>query len=262
VANPSAAAETHVPGGLMIAQGGYALELAEAEVAPGDVRVEFTVSGPDGRPLTSYDVQHERRLHLIAVRRDLTGFQHVHPVLSADGVWSATLDVTAGDWRLFADFKPSGADPLTLGADLAVAGDYRPATPVAPSRTAQVDDYSVTLEGALTAGADSRLTLSVERNGEPVTDLEPYLGAYGHLVVLRAGDLAYLHVHPEGAPGDGSTEPGPDVEFTASVPSNGTYHVFLDFRHRGVVRTAAFTLPTRGHDAPGPAHPGDAHTDH
>ena len=80
------------------------------------------------------------------------------------------------------------------------------------------------------------------RDGEPVTDLEPYLGAYGHLVALRGGDLAYLHVHPEGVPGDGVTEPGPDVVFFAEVPSPDRYHLYLDFKHEGVVRTAAFTV--------------------
>ena len=74
------------------------------------------------------------------------------------------------------------------------------------------------------------------RDGEPVTDLEPYLGAYGHLVALRAGDLAYLHVHPEGGRGP--------VAFRAEVPSEGAYHLFLDFKHDGVVRTAAFAVGT------------------
>ena len=86
------------------------------------------------------------------------------------------------------------------------------------------------------------LTLTVSRHGAPVTDLQPYLGAYGHLVTLREGDLAYLHVHPGGEPGDGQTKPGPDVEFGAEVPSAGRYHLYLDFRHDGVVRTAPFTL--------------------
>ena len=89
----------------------------------------------------------------------------------------------------------------------------------------------MTLDGDLTAGDEAELTLSVTRDGEPVTDLEPYLGAYGHLVALRAGDLAYLHVHPEGAPDDGVTEPGPDVVFFAEVPSAGRYHLYLDFKH-------------------------------
>ncbi len=240
-----------IPGGLMVSQDGYTLELAEEQVQPGnDVGVAFTISGPDGQPVTAYDVEHEKQLHLIAVRRDFTGFQHVHPVLGADGTWTTDLDLTSGQWRVYADFKATGADPLTLGADLAVSGDYEPVTLPTEARTAEVDGYTVTIEGDLEAGADAELTLSVSRDGKPVTDLEPYLGAYGHLVALRAGDLAYLHVHPDGAPGDGSTEPGPEVVFYAAVPSPGSYHLYLDFKHQGVVRTAAFALET---------HPEHAH---
>ncbi len=231
----------------MVSQNGYTLELAEQQAAPGrDVKVSFTIHGPDGHPVTDYDIEHDKRLHLIAVRRDASGFQHVHPDLSPEGVWSTRLDLTAGQWRLYADFKAAGADPLTLGADLAVPGVYRPADRSTTSRTAHVDDYTVTVDGDLTAGADAKLTLSVSRDGEPVTDLQPYLAAYGHLVALRDGDLAYLHVHPDGAPNDGTTKPGPDVVFYAAVPSAGVYHLFLDFQHRGVVRTAEFTLSAAG----------------
>ncbi|GAA3828498.1 hypothetical protein [Nocardioides panacisoli] len=239
-------ADAHaVPGGLQVSQDGYTLDLAHGTVRAGAARpVAFTITGPDGEPLTAYDVQHEKRLHLIAVRRDLTGFQHVHPVLT-DGVWRTDLALTAGDWRLIADFAPAGAEPLALGADLAVAGDYRPAERRPESRTATVGDYRVTLHGDLAAGEDALLTLTVTEDGRPVTDLQPYLGAYGHLVALREGDLAYLHVHPDGEPGDGSTDPGPDVVFHAEVPSAGRYHLYLDFRHRGVVRTAAFTVAAR-----------------
>jgi hypothetical protein len=244
-----------IPGGLMVSQDGYTLQLAEERTQPGaDVGITFTITGPDGQPVTAYDVEHEKQLHLIAVRRDFTGFQHVHPELGADGTWTTELDLTSGQWRVFADFKATGADALTLGADLAVNGDYVPATLPTESRTAEVDGYAVTIEGDLAAGGDAELTLSVSRDGEPVTDLEPYLGAYGHLVALRAGDLAYLHVHPDGAPGDGRTEPGPDVVFYAAVPSPGGYHLYLDFKHDGVVRTAAFALETHGAEGTGSEH--------
>ena len=237
--------EAKPPGGLMVSQDGYTFTLADQQARPGrDVGVSFTIDGPSGKLVTEYDVEHEKRLHLIAVRRDFTGFQHVHPELGSDGVWSTNLDLTAGQWRLFADFKAADADALTLGTDLAVDGNYRPAEPADESRTAKVDGYTVTLDGELTPGADSKLTLDVSRDGKPVTDLQPYLGAYGHLVALRAGDLAYLHVHPEGTPEHGTTKPGPDVVFYAAVPSDGTYHLYLDFKHDGVVRTAAFTVST------------------
>jgi hypothetical protein len=82
----------------------------------------------------------------------------------------------------------------------------------------------------------------------PVTDLQPYLAAYGHLVVLRQGDLAYLHVHPDGEPGDGRTKAGPNIVFYAEVPSAGTYRLYLDFKHGDVVRTAEFTVVAGGHE--------------
>jgi hypothetical protein len=237
-----------LPGGLMVSQDGYTFALTNARAQAGnDVPVTFTITGPDGQPVTAYDVEHDEDLHLIAVRRDFTGFQHVHPTLDADsGLWSIDLDLTAGQWRLFADFTATGAEATTLGADLTVSGTPELAAPGPDSRTAEVDGYTVTLDGELTPGADAELTLNVSKDGRPVTDLEPYLGAYGHLVALREGDLAYLHVHPDGTPGDGSTEPGPDVVFFAEVPSASRYHLYLDFKHDGVVRTAAFTVTAEG----------------
>jgi hypothetical protein len=236
-----------IPKGLMVSQHGYSFRLHETSVSPGTtVPVSFTIEGPDGSPVTEYDEEHEKELHLIAVRRDFSGFQHVHPVRAEDGSWATTLDLTAGQWRLFADFKARGAEAVTLGNDLAVRGAYKPTAPVAEARTATVDGYTVTLDGELIPGEEARLTLRVTRDGAPVTDLEPYLGAYGHLVALRSGDLAYLHVHPEGTPGDGETEPGPDVVFFAEVPSPDRYHLYLDFKHEGVVRTAAFTVTGSG----------------
>jgi hypothetical protein len=212
--------------------------------------VSFTVTGPDGAPVTAYDVEHEKQLHLIAVRRDLTGFQHVHPVLDPDtGAWTVPLDLSPGAWRLLADFTPSGGPALVLGADLLVAGEFAPEALGADASTAGVDDYRVELDGEPTAGAETVLTLRVERDGAPVTDLQPYLGAYGHLVALRDGDLAYLHVHPDGAPGE--VPAGPEVVFHTEFPTAGRYRLFLDFRHGGVVRTAAFTVTVPAGDAHG-----------
>ena len=231
-----------VMGGLMVSERGYTLALTADQLPAGSsTPVGFRVLGPDGRPVTAYDETHDEDLHFIAVRRDMTGFQHVHPELAGDGTWTTALELTPGDWRLFADFTPSGGQKLTLGADLAVAGDYVPQRLPAPAPVATVDAYTVALDGDLVAGQESELTLSVSRDGRPVTDLEPYLAAYGHLVALRDGDLAYLHVHPAGEPGDGATRPGPDITFSATAPSVGDYRLFLDFQHEGVVRTAEFS---------------------
>jgi hypothetical protein len=247
-ANPASAT---IPGGLQISQGGYTLVPETTTVAPNKrTDFRFTISGPDGKAVTRFTPLHGKRLHFIVARRDLSGFQHLHPT-EADGVWSVPLTLpTAGTYRGFTDIRPEGAKAqLTLGMDLFAPGDDRPQALPTPSRTAHVGDYAVTLAGGLVPGRAGRLTLSVTKNGKPVTDLQPYLEAYGHLVVLRQGDLAYLHVHPDGEPGDGTTRPGPGITFVAEAPSAGTYRLYLDFQHQGTVRTAEFTVTTGGRPA-------------
>jgi hypothetical protein len=260
-----------VPGGLQVAQDGYRLTPTVTGLPVGSpAPFTFRITGPDDKPVTAYTPTHDKDLHLIAVRRDLTDFQHVHPRMDADGTWSVPLTATAaGPYRVFADFRPAArAEALTLGVDVAAAGDYRPTPLPVPSRTSTVDSYTVTLASELVPGTASKLTLRVSRHGRPVTDLQPYLAAYGHLVALRDGDLAYLHVHPDGTPGDGRTAAGPDITFYAEVPSAGAYRVFLDFQHGGTVRTAAFTavaggatVPTGTPPAPAPSagHADDGH---
>lgn len=254
-------------GGLQISEGGYTLDLRTPAVTAGHrTDLRFTVRDDDGRALTEYRREHDKELHLIVASRDLLTYRHLHPTRAADGTWSVPVDLPrAGGYRVFADFTPAkkGAENLTLGADLAVSGSYRPQELPPADRTARVDGYDVELTGTLKPGRASELGLRVSRDGKPVTDLQPYLGAYGHLVALRAGDLAYLHVHPHGEPGDGRTEPGPEVSFTATAPSGGSYRLFLDFKHDGVVRTAAFTVRAgaAATDAPTPADGTPEHTD-
>ncbi|WP_436499663.1 hypothetical protein [Actinokineospora sp. HUAS TT18] len=236
-----------LPKGLASSRGGFTFTPTHATLSTGSAQpFSFRITKPGGEALTAFDIEHEKPLHLIVVRRDTSGFQHVHPTMAADGTWTVALNLPqAGSYRAFADFAPTGSEPVTLGVDLTVPGDSVPVE-YRESRVATVDGYEVRLAGDLVSGSSSKVTLSVFKDGKPVDDLQPYLGSYGHLVALRGGDLAYLHVHPEGAPGDGKTRPGPDVVFFAEVPSAGVYRLFLDFRHNGVVRTAEFTLSTNG----------------
>ncbi len=239
------ASAARVPGGLQVSESGYTLDLPARGLTPGRTTLRFAMTGPDGAPVTAYDEEHEKDLHLIAVRRDFSGYQHVHPTMSADGTWTTDVELTPGSWRVFADFAPTGGPALTLGTDVEVAGRYAPADHPGNRTTDTVDGYTVDLVGDLDDGA---VAVRVSRDGEPVTDLEPYLGAYGHLVALREGDLAYLHVHPE----DGDA--GPEVPFAVEVPSAGGYRLFFDFQHEGVVRTAELAVRSNGQDAPADDH--------
>ncbi|GGW71871.1 hypothetical protein [Streptomyces xantholiticus] len=264
----SGGGETSLPGGLQIADQGFALDLKTPRVEAGKAsELRFAIVDQDaGRNVTDFRREHGKELHLIVASRDLTTYRHLHPVRAEDGTWSTRVELPkAGGYRVFADFAPAAKDSgLTLGADLAVAGASNPQPLPRSERKATVDGYEVTLKGDLRPGTGSELKLSVAKDGRAVTDLQPYLGAYGHLVALRSGDLAYLHVHPNGEPGDGRTKPGPEISFTATAPSKGSYRLFLDFQHEGKVRTAAFTVQTgvaaaqqpepEGHESSGHQH--------
>lgn len=258
------AAQPDQPAGLVSSRGGYTLTPTSTTLTPGATEnFAFQITGPAGTPVTRFDVEHEKRMHLILVRRDTSGFQHLHPRMDAGGTWTVPLTVRRpGTYRVFADFTPSGGTGLTLGTDLFAPGPFAP-QPHGPARVANVGGYQVRLDGDLVPGKTSEVTLTVTRDGTEVTDLQPYLGAYGHLVALRQGDLAYLHVHPHGEPGDGSTTPGPRITFSAEVPTAGTYRLFLDFKHGNTVRTADFTVQAGRAATPGQATPppatGDGH---
>ncbi|MFI2371299.1 hypothetical protein [Streptomyces sp. NPDC018833] len=256
-----------LPGGLQVSEAGLTLDLRTQRVeADRAAELRFAVvDDKSGRIVTAYRRAHGKELHLIVASRDLTTYRHLHPVRAADGTWSVPVRLPkAGGYRVFADFTPAakGARGLTLGADLAVSGRAEPEPLPARSTTATVDGYQVSIRGDLRPGAGSELVLSVAKDGRPVTDLQPYLGAYGHLVALRSGDLAYLHVHPNGEPGDGTTQPGPEISFTATAPSKGAYRLFLDFRHEGKFRTAAFTLHAGGPAAGQPPAGGEEEPGH
>lgn len=251
---------TAMPGGLQVSEHGYTLALARTTLPTGTTRLSFRIIGPDGKPVTDFAREHEKELHLIVVRRDLSGYQHLHPVRDADGRWTTDVRFTPGTWRVLADFRPTKHAAMTLGADVDVAGAVRHTPLPEPASSTTVEGYTITLKGALRQGNDGTLDLTVRKGGRPVTDLEPYLGAYGHLVTLRSGDLGYVHVHPEGEPGDGKTASGPTVSFHATAPSAGTYRLYLDFKHDGVVRTAEFTVRTAGAHTPEEPVPSGADT--
>jgi hypothetical protein len=217
-------------GGTAASARGYTL------VVTGRDPFTFHIQGPDGHPATRFAMEREKRLHLIAVRHDLSGFQHVHPSMAPDGTWTVPLTLTGG-YRVYADFAAldgSGRQNLVLGTDIS-AGDGPPVPLPAPSTVDTVDGLTVSYAGSLTAGVVEPLLFRVTRSGAPVA-VQPYLGAYGHLVMLRQADLGYLHVHPEPGLAEGA------AKFWVVAPSTGTFRMYLDFQVDGTVHTAQFTV--------------------
>ncbi len=219
--------------GLASTAGGFTfVPSTDALVAGRPTSYEFSIADEDGHAVTEFDVEHTKRMHLIVVRRDFVGFVHDHPVMAADGTWSTTLDLNdPGAYRVYADFVVDG-DKHTVGTDLFVPGTFDPQPLPRPATTDDAGDgYEVELDGELVVGQESELEFTIRRDGEVLTDIPDYLGAKGHLVALRDGDLAYLHVHAD----------EDRLAFEADFPTAGPYRLFLQFEHGGQVRTASFT---------------------
>jgi hypothetical protein len=224
--------------GLAVADDGLRVVVEDPELPRGrEQTLRFRIVDERGETVRDFDVEHEKRMHLILARRDLTGFQHLHPEQAADGSWSTPVRLqAAGSYRLFADFAHDG-EAQTLATDLRVDGDADLEALPAPAATAVSDGgYDVRLDaGDAGPGEEADLRFTITRDGEPVRT-EPYLGAGGHLVALREGDLAFLHVHPLAED---------SVEFAATFPTEGRYRLFLQFQHEGHVQTVAFTHEVR-----------------
>jgi CopC domain len=229
--------------GMAVSAGGYTLQPERRGQAAGAaVDYRFRIVGADRQPATRFAVVHDKPLHLVVVGRDLSGYQHLHPTMAPDGTWSVPLKLARpGGYRVYADFSVTAPDgtqlPLVLGVDHHVPGAHTPAAlpPAAPQATA--GPFAVSTQGTPTVGVSAPMLFRVSRTGAPgPSRLERYLGAYGHLVVVREGDLGYVHVHPETELVDGA------VKFWLTAPSTGRYRAFFDFQVAGKVHTAEYTM--------------------
>jgi len=204
--------------GLGVEQDGYRIVHQRGTFTAGRVgNYGFRIVGPDGETVRGFDVEHERRLHLIVVGRGADApFLHLHPRQLADGSWTVPLTLPVnGSYRAFADFTVDG-ERRTLAIDLHAAGGPAPA-----SVATWDSSYVVKLRQQ-----GERLVFDVRGDRGPV-ETQRYLGAGGHLVVLREGDLAYVHAHAE----------EDELAFDVPFPSPGRYRLYLQFKVGGVVET-------------------------
>ncbi|WP_143088917.1 hypothetical protein [Paenibacillus sp. UNC496MF] len=209
--------------------------------------LRVTITDAAGKPDAGLQVNHEKKLHLIVVSQGLSTFLHLHPAETAEpGVFEG--DVTfpsAGRYKLIADFKPADGAQQWRGAWVQAegGGGTRQTEPALAAdkrleRTADGVAVKLSFDRAPKAGEAVKLAFSFAdaASGEPVRDLQPYLGAAGHVVILGADADDYLHVHAMSAAG------GPVAEFHATFPKPGLYKLWGQFQRNGRVMTVPFVV--------------------
>ena len=188
------------------------------------------------------DVEHTKKIHLIAVSEDLSWFDHIHPEIGADGAYTVKEKFpTPGKYTLFADYKPSGANHTVDYLNVTIAG----AVPTAKTYGADKlvsdagDGFSVKLMpdgGKFATNMAMHINGEVMQNGKPVdvNTLEDYLGAKAHMVVVSLADKKYLHVHP-------SVEGG-KFDLHTTFEKTGIYRGWIQFQSKGKVYTSDFVM--------------------
>jgi putative copper resistance protein D len=221
--------------------------------------VSITVHLEDrkGRPLQGLQTHHERILHTVIIGKDLNVFAHIHPedlgALTSEMLGKATFPLQytfpkAGVYIIGIDFATEdGIYGKT--AYLTVSGQpHMGAATIDLSRTKNFGPYRVVLTSSpkeLKAGEETVLAYLIEKDGMPVTDLQPYLGAPMHLAVVRADLTQFMHTHGV-LPGE--TQPhddhmhamppekfGPEIDAYVVFPTQGIYKIFVQVQHNGKV---------------------------
>ena len=231
---------------------------------PGPARLTFTIRQPSGAALTNYKrgAGPHTGVHLIVVKRDLSTLIHEHPPIAANGRISETVDFPSpGPYRVLVDAYPGAKDAprnFQLHEDVRVGGAYRPRRLAAFTSVQDVGGYRVTLRSPPIHPIQAATMTVTVRNpsGKPVV-FKPWFGALAHAIFFRAGSLDYFHTHVCGPNTPGCTSvlggakvvgrpagPG-QLHVGVLLPIAGTWRLFLQFRDRGRVVTAPFTLRVR-----------------
>ncbi|RKP49857.1 hypothetical protein D7Z26_18675 [Cohnella endophytica] len=219
----------------------WTLEQDQASAASTFIRLK--INKEDGKPIEEFDVNHEKLLHLIVISKDLAYFHHIHPEYKGNGVFEISNDFpSGGEYKLIADFKPTGGDAMTKMEWVRVEGSPAEPVPVVPDadldKVFEGKRVKLTIDN-LEAKKDTTLTFAFkdEKTGEPITDLEPYLGAIGHVVVLSEDGNRYIHVHADDDQGS-----GPEASFETEFPKSGIYKIWGQFQKDNKVFTVSYVV--------------------
>ena len=233
--------------GLADSYGGY-VYLPSVATVPANAPSAFTfhITGPNDHALTRYQAYESKLVVFYLIRSDLTGYRMLDATMREDGTWTVALPALApGSYRTYVTFAApdsSQGTPLlyTLSKPLSVPGHAADTPLPVQAETTTVDGYSLTLSGALKAGASIPLNVDITSGGKPVRYFERYLDGYAHLTAFHSGDAAFAHVLSTGR----SVGTGGNGPLTAQTlfPESGTWRLFVQFEIGGKLHNAAFTV--------------------
>ena len=216
------------------------LTISPRKLAPGEkAKLDFLVRDPwKSRPVTSFQVVHEKLFHMFVVSQDMQFFVHDHPTFQGDG--NFVYDIAfpkPGMYRVLGDFYPDGATPQLIAKTVIVPG-------AAPAPAKLQRDYSTknveNMQVAVTTDPPQPLAgqkTQIYFRLNPADGLEKYLGAWAHMLAGSDDLIDLIHTHPLIADG------GPQVEFSLVFPRAHMYRVWVQFQRKGVVNTAHFDIP-------------------
>lgn len=219
-----------------------------------ETTLRITIRDPEDAPVRSLEIVHEKPLHLLITSADLAWFAHEHPERMPDGTFELRMTFPApGRYTLFHDFTPERVGMQVVAVELTVPGEPPRAVALTPDhdRPKTVDGYTARFSPTppLAALRNSAITISLARDGTPVTDLEPFLGETGHLIIVSEDSVHFVHSHPVATPGSAPGR-GPDVTFLAQCPAPGLYKSWAQFQRGGRIITVPFTFRVQPAGAP------------
>lgn len=220
----------------------YSFKEGKAE-AKKNTTVQIQVKDAKGKLVEKFDITHEKQLHLIIVSKDLSFFNHIHPMYKGNGLFEIKTQFPAGgEYKLYADFVPTGGSATTKSEWVKVEGQIPSPAPIQSDSklTKSIDGKEIMLSiDQLKAGKEATLHFNIKEDTskKPITDLQQYLGAVGHVVILTKDANEYLHVHPME-----EKATGPDAKFMTTFPKSGIYKIWGQFKHRDKVITVPFVV--------------------
>lgn len=213
------------------------------------VTLVFTIKDPTGLPVKKLETAHEKLLHLLMVSKDLAWYAHEHPEIQEDGTFTFTYTFpVAGEFFFYNDFTPPSVGQQVVAVPVTVAGSAPAAKPLVidADKPKTIDGYTVSLDsgGPITTGGSTHLSYTLTKDGKPVTTLQPYLGAMGHLVIISEDRTQFVHSHPhEGAEHATGETGGPKVDFEAHFTAPGTYKAWAQFNVGTAAKELVLTVP-------------------